>query len=137
MKTEPKPKQDPEKNAVKKPAKQEKILPEEESDLIDVLMDEKNKENIILYDENNNEVEFEQVAVIPLNNQIYVILKDLTHPERSEDGEEDVVDIFSIEEDEEGESVLIALEDEKIAEEVLNAYFKLADEADKKAKKKK
>ena len=34
---------------------------------IDMLFDEKNTDNIVLYDEKGAEVEFEQIALIPLD----------------------------------------------------------------------
>ena len=42
---------------------------------IDMLLDEKNVENIKLYNEDNQEVEFEQIALIPLEDKTYAILK--------------------------------------------------------------
>ena len=38
------------------------------------ILDEKNDENVILYDDNNNPVEFEQVAVINCEDKLYAIL---------------------------------------------------------------
>ena len=49
--------------------------------IIDILLDENNDENIVLYDEKNQKNEFEQVAVIPLNGKIYAILKPVNCPE--------------------------------------------------------
>ena len=44
---------------------------------IDMLFDEKNTDNIVLYDEKGVEVEFEQIALIPLEEKIYAILRPL------------------------------------------------------------
>lgn len=41
---------------------------------IEKLLDENNRDNIILCDERNEPVEFEQIAVIPLDWTIYAIL---------------------------------------------------------------
>ena len=50
----------------------------EEKSQIEMLLDENNTENLKLYDENNKETEFEQVAIIPLDEKIYAILKPVT-----------------------------------------------------------
>ena len=42
---------------------------------VDMILDDDNFENIVLYDEENNEKEFEQIATIPLGDKTYVILK--------------------------------------------------------------
>ena len=41
---------------------------------IDMLLDENNTENIKLYNEENQEVEFEQIALIPIEDKTYAIL---------------------------------------------------------------
>ena len=43
--------------------------------VIDILLDEDNYDNIILYDENNESNEFEQIALVPFNGKVYAILK--------------------------------------------------------------
>ena len=48
---------------------------QEDLDLLDILLDENNDEPISLFDEDDREVKFEQVAVIPDNDKIYAILK--------------------------------------------------------------
>ena len=48
---------------------------EKEKNILDQILDENNCDNIILYNENGEEVEFEQIAIIPLNDEIYLILK--------------------------------------------------------------
>lgn len=42
---------------------------------LEQLLDEKNCDNIILYDETDAPVEFEQIAVIPIGSTIYAILR--------------------------------------------------------------
>ena len=49
-------------------------MSKEERSQIELLLDENNTENLKLYDENNKETEFEQVAVIPMNEKVYAIL---------------------------------------------------------------
>ncbi len=94
---------------------------------IEKLFDEDNVDNIVLYDENNVEQEFEQIALIPYESKIYAILRPLNNPELSEEE----IAIMVIEEID-GEDFLVGVEDEKIVNAVLQAYFKLLDEEDKK-----
>ena len=56
-------------------------MSKEERSQIELLLDENNTENLKLYDENNKETEFEQVAVIPMNEKVYAILKQSFRPE--------------------------------------------------------
>ena len=55
--------------------------------VIDRLLDENDEEPVTLYDENDKETEFEQVAIIPLDEKIYVILKPITKIEGVADDE--------------------------------------------------
>lgn len=50
---------------------------EEIKDIYDVLLDENNKDPIILVDSNGIKTTFEQIAVIPYNDKLYCILKPL------------------------------------------------------------
>ena len=51
---------------------------EREISAIEKIFDENNSDPIVLYDENNKETKFDQVAVIPLYEKVYVILKPLS-----------------------------------------------------------
>ena len=42
-------------------------MEKEEMDVLDILLDEENDDPISLFDENDNEIKFEQVAIIPEN----------------------------------------------------------------------
>lgn len=44
-------------------------------DPIEALLDPNNNENIVLYNDKDEPVEFEQIAVIPLDDHTYVILQ--------------------------------------------------------------
>ena len=46
-------------------------MEKEEMDVLDILLDEENDDPISLFDENDNEIKFEQVAIIPENEKIY------------------------------------------------------------------
>lgn len=87
---------------------------------IEQIMDENNKDNIILYDENNQPMEFMQIAVIPIDGVVYLILK----PIEDERLEEDEALVFFIDEFE-GEECISIVEDDEIVDRVFEAYYKL------------
>lgn len=91
---------------------------------IEMLLDEKNTENIVLYDENNKETEFEQVAIIPVDDKIYAILKPVTEIAGVN---EDEALVFAIEELDD-EEVLVIVDDEEIVDKVFNEYYALLKE---------
>ncbi|MBQ3016012.1 MAG: DUF1292 domain-containing protein [Clostridia bacterium] len=93
---------------------------------IEKILDENNEDPITLYDEENREIEFDQVAVIPLNEKIYVILKPITEIEGVADDEALVFVIEEIEDEE----TLVLVDDEQIIDLVFDEYYKLLDEAD-------
>ena len=82
----------------------------DEKTQIEKLLDEDDDSNLTLYDENNNPIEFQQVAVIPKNNKIYAILKPLSKKFNIADDE---ALVFVIEEVDD-EDYLIIVEDEKL-----------------------
>lgn len=96
----------------------------DELDILDVLLDEDNEDPITLYDENSKAYKFDQVAVIPLDEKLYAILKPI-------DGIEGVADdeaiVFAVN-DNDGETSLIVEIDESIAMRVFDEYYKLLDE---------
>ena len=92
---------------------------------VDMLLDENNTDNIVLYNEENEAVEFEQIAVIPVGLQTYVILKPVTPIE--EMGEDEAL-VFVIA-DSEGEDCLLVETDDAIIDAVFEEYYKLLDEA--------
>lgn len=91
---------------------------------IDKILDEECTDNIVLYDENNKETEFEQVALIPKDEKIYVILKPVTKIEGIADDEALVFVIDEIDD----EDCLIIVDDEDIITEVFNDFYKLLEE---------
>ena len=95
-------------------------------DPIKQILDEKNLENIILYDAENKPIEFEQVAVIPLESTglLYAILIPVTPMQGVEEGEGV---LFAIDE-EKGD--LDIVRDDKIIDEVLLVYQKLVEEGE-------
>ena len=95
-----------------------------EISVIDKLLDENNTEPFILYDENNKEVKFEQVAVIPLQEKIYAILKPITHVVGV--GEDEAL-VFVVEEIE-GEDCLVICDNMEIVDKVFSEYYILLKE---------
>ena len=67
----------------------------EERSPIELLLDENNSDNIKLFDDKNNEVEFEQVAIVPIDEKIYAILKPA---QKMEGVGDDEALVFGIEE---------------------------------------
>lgn len=101
-------------------------------DILDVLLDEENKDPIILEDSNGRKLSFEQVAVIPYNNKVYCVLKPLDEIENVADDE---AIVFFVDEQEGKEPVLMVETNEKVAMDVFEEYYNLLDEADAKNKK--
>ena len=91
---------------------------------VDMLLDENNTDNIVLYNEENEAVEFEQIAVIPVGLQTFAILKPVTP---IEDMHEDEALVFSVDEWE-GESELTVVTDEEIVDLVFARYYEMLEE---------
>lgn len=103
--------------------KEEKELNVENA--IDALFDQNNNENITLYNEKDEPVEFEQIALIPLDDIVYAILRPVMEIEGVA---EDEAFVFEIVEDEETGDALRLVEDDKIIDAVFADYNKLLDE---------
>lgn len=99
-------------------------MDEKEISQIEMLLDETNTDNIKLFDENNKETEFEQVAIIPIDDKIYAILKPVTEIVGVNDDE---ALVFMIEEIDD-EEVLVIVDDEDIVDKVFNEYYALLKE---------
>jgi hypothetical protein len=92
---------------------------------IEALLDAEDDKPIVLFDEKDNEVEFDQVALIPYKNKAYAILKPV---EPMEGVGEDEAIVFAFMEDENGEDLLSVETDEAIVHGVFEEYYKLLDE---------
>jgi len=97
----------------------------EELDILDVLLDEDNEDPVTLYDENNKGYKFDQVAIIPLEERLFAILKPIDELEGVADDE---AIVFAINERSDGETSLIVETDEALAMRVFDEYYKLLDE---------
>lgn len=95
-------------------------------DPIKQILDENNNENIVLFDDENKPIEFEQVAVIPLedNDKLYAILIPVTPMQGVGEGEGV---LFVI--DEENNDIQIE-HDEEIIDKVYTIYQSLLSEGD-------
>ena len=95
---------------------------------IDAILDPNCEENIILFDELDKPTEFEQIAIIPIENNVYAILKPV---EKLEGLDEDAAIVFELVQDEDGCDNLQTVIDEKILEKVYEEYeLLIAESAD-------
>ncbi len=107
----------------------------EHVDILDVLLDETNKDPIILVDDKGKTLSFEQIAVIPFKDRIYCVLKPI---DKIDNVQDDEAIVFFVDEREGQEPVLMVETDEKTAIQVFDEYYNLLDEAESnKAKKSK
>ena len=122
-----------EKETKKVEVKQESVVA---ASPIEALLDENNTDLIALYDEKGKEVRFEQVAIIPIDEEVYTILKPV---EETEEVGENEAQVFKIElEDEDSdEGYLTLVGDVELIDKVFDIYYKLFEEETKKSKKKK
>lgn len=96
-------------------------------DIIDALFDEENSDNITLYDENDNAVEFEQIAVIPMQEQMYVLLCPVD-PAAIGLGEDEAV-VFAVKE-EDGAAQLEVVQEDDVIDAVFAEYYHLLEETE-------
>ncbi len=89
---------------------------------IDAIFDENNNDAIILSNEKGEQIAFEQIAVIPLLEKVYVILKPVIPMEGL--GEDEGL-VFSIEQNDEGVEYLALTLDEEIIDAVFTVYDEL------------
>ncbi len=84
---------------------------------------------IVLYDEEGNETEFEIIATLEVNDIEYAILLPTDEDEAELQSDEvDEVYVLRIEQDENGDDVLVGIEDEDELNEVIEAYEELIQE---------
>lgn len=100
---------------------------DENMDIIDILLDENNKEPIVLVDGNNRKIAFEQIAVIPYIEKIYCILKPVDYVDGIEDDE---AVVFYVDEPEGEEPGLKVETDELTAIHVFEEYYNLLEESE-------
>ncbi len=100
-------------------------------EIIDILLDEENKDPIVLVDGNGRKTAFEQIAVIPNNEKLYGVLKPINKIGNVADGE--AIAFFV---DGNGKrNVLKAETDEFTALKVFWQYYDLLDREIKKVER--
>ena len=92
-------------------------------DVIEMLLDEACNDNIVLYGEDGEECEFEQVAVIPLEEKLYFILRPVDM-EGLEDDEAFVFELVQTEDD----ATIDLVEDDETVDRVFALYYELLDD---------
>lgn len=90
---------------------------------LEMILDDDCNDNIVLFDEDGESTEFEQIAVIPLDDQLYCILRPIDMPEL----DEDEAFVFAISEDEE-EGFIDLVEEDEIIDKVFELYYSLLDD---------
>ena len=95
-------------------------------DLEEILLDPNNRSNIVLYNEKDEPLEFEQIAIVPWeDDRLFVIL----HPLNSPHVKDDEAIVFSLEKDSDGVSYLATVYDDDLVNEVFNEYLRLLEES--------
>lgn len=88
---------------------------------IDMLLDEDNNDNIVLFNEDNQSIEFEQIALVPIQNRVYALLKPVLSMEGIADDE---ALVFAIEEVDD-EDCLVIVEEDEIIDKVFEEYYEM------------
>lgn len=93
-------------------------MAENEKNPIEKILDENNCDTILLYDEEDRATEFEQIAVIPMDDSIFVILLPITHIDGVEENKAIVFVIDEIDE----EPCLTVVTDDELVDRVFAEY---------------
>lgn len=102
------------------------ITPPNGDDILDILLDQENKSPIALGDGNGKVMRFEQVAVVPYNDELYCILRPMDVIEGI--GADEAV-VFLCDTDDNGDTVLKIEQDDETAIAVFERYYVLLAEA--------
>ena len=92
--------------------------------IIDQILDPENTDNVVMYNEEGEELEFEQIAVVPVDGELYVILRPIDMDE--EIGEDEAL-VFKVEE-EDDEAFLDIVEDDDVVDAVFEEYYAMLAE---------
>ncbi len=84
-------------------------------------MDEERDDIVVLIDENGEEVEFEHIDTIEMNDNEYVVLAPLDEDQENDQEEEEVI-ILKVEHNENGEDSFVTIEDDDELDEVFNEF---------------
>ena len=95
-----------------------------ERSVIETLLDEDDDSNISLFDEDGNEVEFDQLATIPYLGETYAILRPIGSVDGFEEGEAAVFMLDLI--DRESDNIL-TVQDESLVNAIFAEYERMQD----------
>lgn len=96
-----------------------------EIDILDLLLDDTYEKPIFLYDEENNKVAFEKVAIINLDGNLFFLLSPLDYVDGI--GSDEAV-VFKAIEDFEGNNYIVVEDDEEVVVKVFDEYYRLLGE---------
>ena len=99
----------------------EEVKQEEIKNPIDCLFDEDNNDPIVLFNEKGEKVEFEQIAIIPVEERIFAILKPTENMEGIGEDEALVFEVVEPENEDE-EEYLNLVSDIEIIDKVFDVY---------------
>ena len=101
-----------------------------EEDIIDILLDEENKDPIVLTDDKGRKLAFEQIAVIPYDGKLYCVLKPIDPIDGVADDE---ALVFYVDEGENEDDVpVLRIEDDELKSiDVFMEYYNLLEAANK------
>lgn len=106
-------------------------MSEEEKSPIDRLFDEDDVSPISLFNEKGEEIKFEQIALIPIEEDIYAILKPIEQMEGIGEDEALVFEIVESDNEDDGD-YLNLVSDIDVIDKVFEVYNKLMDEEEAK-----
>ena len=91
-------------------------------ELLDKICDEENNEVVVLTNENGEEIAFEQIALVPMENRLYIIMKPV-QPMEGLGEDEDLVFLIN-----QGLRQFELVVDEDIIDRVFTVYDELVEE---------
>ena len=97
---------------------------ENQQNAINKILDPENTENIVLYNSNDEAVEFEQIFIMPFEGRDFAILKPVQPLEYCAEDEALVFEIY----EEDGEDKIKIIWDNRIIDAVFNVYEKMLNE---------
>ncbi len=98
-----------------------------DKDPLEMLLDPDNCDNIVLYDDDDEEVTFEQIAVIPIGKTIYCILRPVDGIDGLQDNE---ALVLSLDPGDDESFEMTVVDDDNIINQVFDEYEKLLDETE-------
>ena len=93
-------------------------------DPVEMILDPNNYDNVVLYNEKDEPIEFEQIAVIPIKDNTYVILQPVAPMAGIE---EDEAFAFLLPKRELGETDVQLVEDDELIDQIFAAYARMYD----------